>query len=292
MRGDRSAFETLGLAPDADRAAIDQAYRRLIKQFHPDRPGGDRGRAEEIIRAYRQLRGSSAAPDQLEFNERPADRGFSVVWQIAGLLVAIGLLLLALLAGPFDSGFQTRLRAIELPGKAAESRRAARADPFAAPIDDEDLARTAEQVRRDFGRTDEATLADTSRDCHRRFRQSPDARHFDRCVAFDLAVILLQDRDPMRDQGPFREIAVVRRHWAEAALLSNDYYRIDTRLDRLKLKVELLLAPTVPPPEVDPAAIAAEDQRAAGLPSGASVDEVPSLESDQRNVSEVSNLSE
>ena len=41
MAGRVSAFAVLGLEPGADAAAIEQAYKRLIKQHHPDREGGD-----------------------------------------------------------------------------------------------------------------------------------------------------------------------------------------------------------------------------------------------------------
>ena len=77
-------------------------------------------------------------------------------------------------------------------------------------------------------------LAEESRACHLAFRQSRELAEFDRCVAFDDAVVLLQDRDPMRDQGPFRQVAVSRRHWSAAALLSNDSLAIDSRLDQIR----------------------------------------------------------
>ena len=56
MRGPASAYDALGLEPGADRAAIEEAYRRLIKLHHPDRSGGDAQRAAEINRAYFELR--------------------------------------------------------------------------------------------------------------------------------------------------------------------------------------------------------------------------------------------
>ena len=65
MAGRASAFAALGLPPGADAAAIEQAYKRLIKQHHPDREGGDSTRAAEINRAYRELRAAQGA-------ERPA----------------------------------------------------------------------------------------------------------------------------------------------------------------------------------------------------------------------------
>ena len=56
MAGHASAYAALGLKPGADAAAIERAYKKLIKQYHPDREGGDAQRAAEINRAYRDLR--------------------------------------------------------------------------------------------------------------------------------------------------------------------------------------------------------------------------------------------
>jgi hypothetical protein len=58
----------LGVDPGSNSAEIEQAYRRLIKQHHPDREGGDASRAAEINRAYRELRSVRDLKDPLEFN--------------------------------------------------------------------------------------------------------------------------------------------------------------------------------------------------------------------------------
>ena len=68
MGADLSAYGVLGLEPGADDAAIEQAYRRLIKKHHPDRSGGDTARATEINRAYRELRADRNLRDPLELN--------------------------------------------------------------------------------------------------------------------------------------------------------------------------------------------------------------------------------
>src|SRR3954454_292508 len=79
MAADASAYTVLGLEPDADAAAIEQAYKRLIKEHHPDREGGDADRAAEINRAYRELRAGRSLKDPLELNEEwfdgPPGRG-------------------------------------------------------------------------------------------------------------------------------------------------------------------------------------------------------------------------
>jgi hypothetical protein len=93
-------------------------------------------------------------------------------------------------------------------------------------------------------------LASASRDCHHELRSDPSLLQLDRCVAFDDAVVQLQDRDPLRDQGPFSELAVTGRLWSGATALSDDYVAIDGRLSRIRLQVEIALAPASRPAPV------------------------------------------
>ena len=51
----RDHYETLGVARDADAAAIKSAYRKLAAQHHPDKPGGDQAKFQEIAAAYATL---------------------------------------------------------------------------------------------------------------------------------------------------------------------------------------------------------------------------------------------
>jgi DnaJ-domain-containing protein 1 len=64
----RAALHTLGIDDFAGRALIQKSYRRLMKQYHPDRLGGDcaerqllESRAKEINAAYKTLRSFYAA---------------------------------------------------------------------------------------------------------------------------------------------------------------------------------------------------------------------------------------
>jgi curved DNA-binding protein CbpA len=53
----------MGLEVDADRRTLRQRYSELVRKYHPDRNGGDRGferQLGEVITAYQQLRGSPA----------------------------------------------------------------------------------------------------------------------------------------------------------------------------------------------------------------------------------------
>ena len=65
MAAEGSAHATLGVDPGADWDAVESAYKRLIKQHHPDRAGGDARRAAEINRAYRELRDLRGIKDAL-----------------------------------------------------------------------------------------------------------------------------------------------------------------------------------------------------------------------------------
>ena len=56
---DRAAWRTLGLEPGADRRALRQAYSRLVREYHPDRYGGDRRFEKQltaVVEAYQHLR--------------------------------------------------------------------------------------------------------------------------------------------------------------------------------------------------------------------------------------------
>lgn len=47
-----SLYEDLGVAPDADKATIQRAYRRAAQRAHPDKPGGSDEAFQRIALAY------------------------------------------------------------------------------------------------------------------------------------------------------------------------------------------------------------------------------------------------
>jgi hypothetical protein len=251
MAADASAYAILGLEPGADAKSVDRAYRDLIKRYHPDRAGGDAMRAAEINRAYLELRGPRSTSRELVLNEdqgwRPVRVGRSAWLALGVALAAASISLVVVSAFAPASG----------PPRSAQSAAEPRPAP-ARPGDpmDQPLATAAiEGGMRDalrIARTgDELALAEKSRDCHRRLRSDPTIAQLDRCAAFDDTVVQLQDRDPLRDRGPFSDLVVTRRQISAGALLSNDYLSIDSRLDRIRLRVELALAPPAPPPVVE-----------------------------------------
>ena len=60
---DRRSLHVLGLAADVDRRGLRMRYAELVRQYHPDRNGGDRSfeaKLQEVIAAYTQLKGAAA----------------------------------------------------------------------------------------------------------------------------------------------------------------------------------------------------------------------------------------
>ena len=114
------------------------------------------------------------------------------------------------------------------------------------PIHNAEVSEGIRDALRIARKYDDAALLSASRDCHRLLRLKPSVARLDRCAAFDDAVVELQNRDPMWDGGPFGGPAVTRRQWSAASTLSNDYLAVDGRLDRIRLQVELALAPPEP----------------------------------------------
>ena len=242
MTGEASAYAVLGLEPGAGAATVEDAYKRLIKEHHPDRSGGDARRAAEINRAYRELRAERELKDPLDLidEDLPEARrsggwiafGFVAVVAVAGLLLADGRL-----DAIRDAAFSSpRLGPLQLK----RSVNAMDEPLHVAAIDA--AARDALQISRT---RDEMSLASASSECHRALRGQPSTLLLDRCAAFDDAVVELQDRDPLRDQGPFSELAVTGRILSGATALSDDSVAIDGRLERIRLRVEIALAPYV-----------------------------------------------
>ena len=55
----RRALDVLGLGQDADRGELRRRYSVLVRQYHPDRNGGDRrfeDRLQRVVEAYQTLR--------------------------------------------------------------------------------------------------------------------------------------------------------------------------------------------------------------------------------------------
>jgi hypothetical protein len=60
---DRNSLRVLGLGTDTDRRALRQRYADLLRRYHPDHNGGDRGHEkalQAVIEAYTQLKSRPA----------------------------------------------------------------------------------------------------------------------------------------------------------------------------------------------------------------------------------------
>ena len=96
-------------------------------------------------------------------------------------------------------------------------------------------------------------------------RAEPNLEQLDRCAAFEDAVAVLGDRDPLHDSTMFNASAITARQMTAASLLSSDYLAIERRLDRIRTVVQLTLRPAPSPPrktriEIEPETEAATEE--------------------------------
>jgi hypothetical protein len=249
-----SAYAALDLEPGADRAAVEEAYRRLIKLYHPDRSGGDGMRAAEINRAYRELRSGPVSetapvsrPSQSRLRRKQRRR--TPRWP----LIVAGVILLALMQsdGLMQQGSSWANQLVDagapIPTSLARSN-VPRNSLLDGPVHAADIAESIEEAIRIVKSGDEQALTDRSRDCHRKLRLDPQLALLDRCAAFDSTVAALLDRDPGQDTGQFNASSVTARQLTAASLMSGDYLAIERRLNRIRSQVELALMPPALPP--------------------------------------------
>lgn len=274
MHASASAYAALGLEPGADRAAVEDAYRRLIKIHHPDRSGGDSSRAAEINRAYHELRrqteidrshapvpspsaprrSSAARRSRRKSRRRESRRSDGRLWPVLVLSVAILMVIereRLIEQAPRWIGWLADIR----PGLPSGRGSAVAIDSSAldGPLVEPAITRSINQAVSLVQRGDEDQLAAQSRNCHRRLRSEPGLAQLDRCAAFDDAVVALADRDPLNDRGAFSASAVTARQMTAASLLSRDYLAIERRLDRIRMTVQLALRQSpLPPPPLPP----------------------------------------
>lgn len=241
MGGHFSAYAVLGLGPDADSEEIERAYKRLIKLHHPDRAGGNAERAAELNRAYRELSGRTPLQAGLDFHEREPSPKKGRAAVRAGLVLVPAIAVLLLATGPVTA-LMGRLAPDPPREPARLTHGAAAPDAMDRPLDRDAVAGGAADALNLLNAHDDAGLLSASRDCHRKLRLQPSISALDRCAAFDDTVLQVQDRDPMWDRGPFSQLAVTGRQWSAASALSNDYLAADSRLERIRLQVELALA--------------------------------------------------
>ncbi|MFC7536969.1 J domain-containing protein [Sphingomonas sp. GCM10030256] len=239
-----SPLAVLGLRPGCSRAEVDEAYRRLIKQHHPDLPGGDPGRAAELNWAYGVLKreGSGAAMPGRQTNVaapplvRPR-RGRRLM--SAGGLLAAGACLLLL---PLPSLPVQPSTTLQPPHRTGARVRASPAQPGMAefrPLPDSGSVTSgvAEAVRlaRDGG---SAASARYSRECAEDLEQYPGAALLDHCVAFDTAVATLLPGGSLEPQLTPEQMA--ERHATAAQALAGNPILADARVQVVRREAQRL----------------------------------------------------
>ncbi|WP_310467073.1 J domain-containing protein [Sphingomonas sp.] len=262
MSADRSAFVILGLEPGAEPAAIEAAYKKLIKRFHPDRKGGSAKRAAEINRAYSELRNRPApelerdrgdelsqaiyerdAAIRASRRAKPRPRSW---WPVLLVALAVAALVDRRTVADLTAAVSDRMgRVLDQPdfGRGGGAQATAAAD-LDAPVDASIIAAAVISAQQLVAAGDRDALAERSRRCHFQMREQPSLERLDRCAAFEDAVAMLQGSDLVRDDGHFRASAVTARQMNAARLLSDDYLAIEARLDQIRGRVWLMLSPT------------------------------------------------
>ncbi len=262
MRGD-DAFAVLGLRPGAGRAEIDQAYRRLIKRYHPDYAGGDSGRAAELNQAYSQLRSRAqqaqrrpapppgAVPRQLPPRKPTSWRAF------VGVVVALGgVAVLAQGLAMTDRNASWQQFPAGLPASESRASQMSRATfSMEEPLATELIDRSVRDAMRLHAAGDPVVAAEFTRLCLTRLTAKPSVQRYDSCAAYDEALAILAADDPAFQSGPFSPSAVTARQIGGARLLYADYLEAESRLQQIRSRVHLLLLPQVPDPAQQPVSV-------------------------------------
>lgn len=254
MTAEDAAYAALGLRRGAPRAQVDEAYRRLMKVHHPDRTGGDGGRAAEINRAYTLLRRDRqraqpvarphrrSVPVQTKAFRPAPRRSSSIAFLLAvAAVVAAG----AYANNRLGDVRGSQARVVPLVWTGSDSAAPAVAPPssidFSGPIHARAVAKAIALAERFQRENDLPGAADYSSACQSGLRQKPTLQGFDACTAFDEATLLLSAENPLIDPGPFEGSQVVSREVAAANLLSSDVVDIDFRIREIRSAVELTI---------------------------------------------------
>jgi hypothetical protein len=245
MRGDRSPYDVLGLRPGAGRAEVSDAYRRLMKRHHPDRPGGDANRASEINRAYTCLRKRLGEPVRVPVAvpiRRRSARGRRT--SIVFLLAAAGIS--ALVLNDYCRQGSTQRAFVTIPQFTAPLRAEDREvfDPpsLDEPVQTQVVAKAIADAVTFHASGNFGAAADYSNACHSALRRQRTLAWYDACTAFDEAMLALGDK-ASDDSGPFDEAAVITREVAAARIFSDGTMSADSHLHDIRSQVDMAILP-------------------------------------------------
>ena len=269
MSASPASFAVLGLSPGADRAAVDRAYRALMKRHHPDL-GGDAERAAAINRAYAEITrpGVTAAapimagPDlatamyerRIELRRRAATRRIRrrsrwPWWLLIAALLgffgwtnreALADLAWTLQWRYFQPAAQTG--GVREDEAAAASSDAGNARFSGTPVSETAIRAALTETRAAFARGGIGAARDASSLCYQRFAGQPSLAGFDRCVAIDDAVLFVAGA-VVADRGGFGAASLTARQLAAGRLLAGDFDMIEERLDRVRASTLHALQP-------------------------------------------------
>ena len=258
MRGNE-AYAVLGLRPGAGRDEVDQAYRRLIKRYHPDAAGGDAGRAAEINRAYSELRSRPRAavrppppppatprhaPVHAQAYPAPRSR-----WRVP-LIAAAAVAAIAVATSTTMTGNDPWAGLLTANGSDAVGERTSRSDSvdlgFEDPLAPGLIESSVGNARRLYETSDPALAAEFSRECLNRLSAKPSLPLFDSCAAYDEAIAILSAGNPTFEAGPFNPLAVTARQVGAARSLSANDFEAETRLQQIRSRVHMALLPGMP----------------------------------------------
>lgn len=226
MNAGPSPHEVLGLRPGADRQAVDAAYKRLIKQYHPDTAGGDGEAARAIIHAYRRLT-RAGQPPAVIVEAPPVVRTHRRHWKRTCAAVALAVLL-----------WWAPMPAIDLPGPVlASSSELPPSAPAERPVAPMLLARVApdgpaveagvDEAER-LGRVSPELVRRYSRLCAADLARLPVDGLLDHCLAFDMAAA----------QAWLVDQNMAARHEAAARRVLEDRVLAEARVREIRRLVE------------------------------------------------------
>lgn len=269
-----TAYAELGLSPDADRGAVDRAYRALMKIHHPDR-GGDPELAAAINRAYADITRPQLAVAAVPasniamaiYERRLVTRraAAAVKFRSArrGRLLLL-LPLLAILAGAIWVerelltnamwNFRWRYfssRMVDEPHDSGADRAVVPSDADDAPILVATINRSVATARAVLARGGIDAASDVSGRCYRRLIDSPSFAALDGCLALDDAIVLLAGSASTQRRG-FGAVALTTRQLAAGRAMGGDYSAIEDRLDRVRLLTLKAAEPAVELPMQSP----------------------------------------
>ena len=254
----------LGLRPGAGRDQVDQAYRRLIKRYHPDAAGGDANRAAEINRAYSELRSRARAavrpqPRPAAPMPRAVHSTSASKWRVplfaAAAAAAIGVVATSATITEND-GWPGVLTADSIAGLAdtRRDRSAAQDLRLEIPLSTGLIESSVTNAKRLLEANDPVLAAEFSRECLNRLSAKPSVPLFDSCAAYDEAIALLSAGHPVFEAGAFNPLAVTARQVGAARLLSANDFEAESRLQQIRSRVQIVLLPGIPDSSRAPAA--------------------------------------